>query len=221
MEGTANFNSWRSLFGLLVLATVVTFSGCFGTAAQMLYFIKGDKVKAAYNGLKNKRVAVVFESDATSYGPNPLTEMMANMLAIQLNQNVKKIEMVPFDEVQDWKDRNAWKEINYQELGKSVQAEMVVAIDVSGYSIHEGTTMFKGRSTVKTTVYDITNNGEITFVHGPELFEFPKSHARPAIGTTEADFERAYVSQIIQQISWLFYDHERIEGIARDGWIYD
>lgn len=222
MDGTTTkVDFYKLSFAVTLLVAVVSLSGCVGTAAQMLYFIKGDKVKAEFAGLKNRRVVVVCETDASSYGPNPLTESIAQMLSAQLKQNVKNIELVSPDAVENWKDQNGWQAINYVELGQGIEADYVVAVEISGYSIHEGQTMFKGRSTVRTQVLDIKNNGEVAFVYGPELLEFPKTHARPAIGTTEAEFERAYLTKMVQQISWLFYDHERLDSFAQDAWMYD
>ncbi|HMO15751.1 MAG TPA: hypothetical protein PKD64_08775 [Pirellulaceae bacterium] len=186
----------------------------------MMYFIKGYKAKAAFAGLKNKTVAVVCISDASSYGPNSLTDSLARSLGAELKLNVKKLNLIPNSEIEDWKDQNGWAEIQPEQLGRDLGADMVVTLELTGYSIREGQTMYKGRSTITTTVYDVQNNGDIAFVHGPEFFEFPKSHARPAIGTTEAQFEAAYLHRVVIHISRLFYDYDKAEAVGEDAFLF-
>ncbi len=217
--GKSSFSRALAIFCLGLLLTVQP--GCVGTTAQLLYFVKGDKIKAVFPGLKDQRVVVICESEASSYGPDPLSEIVTRMLISELQANIKKIELVPATDVENWKDQNGWNEIDHNKLGQDFQADMVVAVQISNYSIHEGSTMFKGRSMITSTVFDINNDGYATFVHGPDQFEFPRSHARPAIGTTEAEFERAYLTKIVQQVSWLYCDHEKVEKIAQDAWLYD
>lgn len=187
----------------------------------MLYIVKGNKEPAAYDDLKGKTVAVVCISDATAYGPNSLAERLGKALSLRLARNVNRIKLVPYDEVQDWQDRNGWNEIDFQMLGNDLNAEMVVVLEMTNYSIHEGQTMFKGRSTITTRVYDIADGGEVKFVFGPEQYEFPKSHGRPAIGISEAQFETAYLTKVIDVISRLFYPYERTEAIGEDAWAFD
>ncbi len=218
MDGSRKFIVTGIVLPLIML---LAFSGCIGTAAQMLYILKGNKAKAAYSGLKNKRVAVVCISDASSYGPDALTQTLAKSLSAQLKMNVKKVTIIPYAEIENWKDQNGWAEVDPVQLGKDLEAQMVVALEMTGYSIREGQTMYKGRSTITTTVYDIDEDGEINFVHGPEYFEFPKSHARPAIGTSEAQFESAYLARIVAYTSRLFYDYEKTETFGEDAILFD
>ena len=201
---------------LFSLVMIVFFSGCIGTAAQMLYVFRGNKIKAEFDGLKNKRVAIVCVSDASSYGPDALTQTISRALGGKLAMEVKKIHVIPNAQIEEWKDMNGWNEINMHQLGQGVDADAVVAVEISSYSIHEGSTMYKGRSNVTTTVYDIQNGGEVLFVHGPNYFEFPKTHARPVIGTSDAQFEAAYLSKIVENTARLFYDYERLDQFADD-----
>ncbi len=208
-----------AVFSMALAALLL--GGCIATTAQLLHVIHGLKVKAEYPGLKNSRVAIVCVSDASSYGPNKLTSTVSQALASILAREVKNIEIVPHAEIEHWKDSNGWNEIDFVEIGKGLEADKVVAIEIGSYSIHEGTTMYKGRATVKTTVYDIEQDGSIEFSQGPAEYQFPKSHGRPSLSTSEQQFEAVYLGKLVENISRSFYDSERVDAVAEDATIYE
>lgn len=203
--------------GFFVLATILlgTLAGC-GTFAQFMYAIKGMEVKAAYPGLKDSRVAVVVVSDASSYGPDSLTRVVGRALGARLSEKVKGITVVSHQTIENWQDTHGWNEIDFVALGKSVKADKVVAIEIDSYSIREGSTMFKGRAMITTSVYDIANEGQIVFNKGPGEYQFPKSHGRPAISTNPRQFETAYLSMLVDSIARNFHKHDRTDTVAED-----
>lgn len=190
-------------------------AGC-GTFAQLMYTLQGLKVEAAYDGLKESRVAVVVVSDASSYGPDSLSHIVGKALGNQLAANVKEITVLSQKEVQNWRDANGWNEINFVELGRGLDVDRVIAVEIGSYSIHEGQTMYKGRASVTTSVYDIADNGQIVFSQGPAEYQYPKSHGRPAISTTEQQFEAQYLSQLVTTIARNFYKHDKVDTVAED-----
>ncbi len=208
---------FSSHFTLIFLA-IILFScvGCIGAAAQLMYFFQGLKVKAEYDGLKNSRVAVICVTDASSYGPNNLTKTIGQILGSRLQIEVNRIQVIPQNEIENWKDINGWNEIDFVQIGKGLKADKVLAVEIDSYSIHEGQTMYKGRAMVTTKVYDIKNGGEVVFSQGPAEYQFPKSHGRPALATDEQQFERVYLSKLVEKIAHSFYDYERVDEIADD-----
>ncbi len=194
---------------------VVGLGGCIGALAEILYVIKGHKIPAAYSGLEDKRVAVVCVSDASAYGPDTLTYTVSKVIGMKLAQSVKKIRVVPAHEIENWVDTNGWDETDFVALGKGVNAEVVLAVEISSYSIHEGATIFKGRADVTATVFDVTNGGQVAFVHGPKHFTFPEN-GRPAIQTTDRQFEAIYLAKLTEHITRQFYDHDMELTVAED-----
>lgn len=199
----------------LILFVVVACGGC-GTLAQLMYVVKGLKVKALYDGLEESRVAVVVVSDASSYGPDSLSRVVGAALGNRLSQTVKKIQIINQHEIENWKDVHGWNELDYQALGRGVKADRVLAVKIDSYSIHEGTTMYKGRAMITTTVYDMQSEGVVVFSAGPAEYQFPKSHGRPAISTDPRRFETAYLSQLVESIARNFYDYEQVDAVAED-----
>jgi hypothetical protein len=190
-------------------------SGC-GTMAQLMYVVKGLKIDALYDGLEDSRVAVVCVSDASSYGPDSLTRVVGQALGNRLAATVPGITVIDQHKIENWKDTHGWNELDFIALGQGVGADKVVAVKIDSYSIHEGTTMYKGRATLTTSVYDLANEGQIVFSQGPAEYQFPRSHGRPAISTDARQFETAYLSQLVESISRNFYDHEKVDTVAED-----
>jgi len=66
-----SFNRRTSVL-LLLASALLVFPGC-GAMAQLMYVLKGHNVPAEFQGLEGKKIAVVCVSDASAYGPDPLT----------------------------------------------------------------------------------------------------------------------------------------------------
>jgi len=190
--------------------------GCTGALSQLLYVIKGHTVPGAYSGLEEKKIAVVCISDASAYGPDTLTYTISNALSVKLAQGLKdETVIIPVTVVEQWIDTHGWNGRDFLALGKGLGANAVVAVDLASYSIHEGSTMFKGKSDVTATVYNIDKEGQVDFHYGPKLFEYPQ-YGRPAIQTTERQFETMYLGQLVIDLANLFTPHDEFDTFAND-----
>lgn len=207
--------SFRAAMLSTLMVAIVASTGCMGVMSQLMYVIKGTNVPASYAGLNEKRVAVVCVSDASAYGPDPLTYTISNALSVKLARGLKKSMVIPVTKIEQWIDTHGWDQRDFTQLGKGVEADVVVAVDVSSYTIHEGSTMFKGKSDVTVTVYDVEKEGEIDFHYGPKFYEFPKT-GRPAIQTTDREFEAMYLGQLVIHLANQFVDHDKMDAFAAD-----
>ena len=204
------------LMACLLTALMLATPGCVGALAQLIYTVKGHEVEAAYKGLNGKRVAVVCVSDASAYGPDTLTYTVAQAVGIRLANGLEEdSQVIAPARIEEWIDQNGWNETEYVELGKGVDADRVVAIEIASYSLTEGSTIFKGRADVTVTVYDIEKNGQVPYSAPPQHFVFPK-HGRPAIQTSEREFEAFYLAQLTTMIGNHFVSHDKLESFARD-----
>jgi len=201
---------------LLLLSMLVTASGCRGFLAQMLYWQNGQLVPAAYDGLKKSRVAVISVSDSSSYGTGVESLMLAREVAAILRENVKEIELVRPDEIADWVDKNGWDEIDYREIGRGVKADRVVAIDLSGMRLYEGTALYKGQADVTVTVFDMLDGGKEAFRQELPEFRFPATGPHPVGDTSEVQFRRAFLRVLAQHVAKYFYAYDVLEDFGRD-----
>lgn len=209
---------WPAL-GMLAVV-VATSTGCIGMATQLLYVLKGHRIPAAYDGLKNQRVAVVCVSDSSAFGPNGLTESVGRAVGGRLAANVKKITIVPPGEIENWIDVNGWDEKDFTKIGRGVKADRVVAIEMGNYTIREGQTLYKGRCELSVTVYDIANGGSVAYSVGPKEYAFPQN-GRPAIQTSDRKFETLYLGKLTEHITNQFYPHDALDSVAEDATMWE
>lgn len=205
----------QGLFALGLCLVLITTSGCFGAAAQLFYVLYGHKTKAAFSGLEGKKVAVICVTDQVIHGPDTLTQVVSKLVSRQLATNVKRISMVPPSTIDSWIDMNGWDEVDFVEIGRGVKADMVVAIEVGGFTIHDGKTLFKGQSNLTVTVYNAKAGGEVSYVYGPTDYVFPKV-GRPIMQSTDQQFETIYLAKLSDHISRLFYDSDSLDEVADD-----
>ena len=127
-------------------------------------------MEAQYDGLQDHRVAVVCLSDSSMYA-GQLSQSVERLLAT----HVPDIETVPQVDVYGWLDANDWNELDFAQLGKGVDAEFVVAIELDSFRLYDGMTMYKGRADVVVSVHDVAKKGEVVFRTSSFQFEFPNS----------------------------------------------
>jgi hypothetical protein len=205
----------RCCIAMLCVGLAVSSVGCFKEMAQLMYVIKGHKVDPPFTGLKSNTVAVVCVSKANAFGPDSLSVTIAKHVGLAMSTSQgDKIKVVSPKRVDEFVSLNGWNEDDSPvSLGKAVEADYVVVIDVEGYSIHDGATLYKGRSDWTATAYDINEDGKTVFSKGPSEFVFPEA-GRPAMQTTERQFESFYLDRLCDRISKQFISYDRMESYA-------
>ncbi|MEY4180807.1 MAG: hypothetical protein RLY70_4381 [Planctomycetota bacterium] len=206
----------RGLFVLLAGLLVLSGAGCVGVAAQMIHVIRGNKVPAEFDGLKDQRVAVVCTANATSYDASAASSQLAQMVEILLRQNVKNVTVIPQQKVADWIDNNDWENIDYAQLGKALKAEMIVAIDIDGLRMHEDATMYRGRADVTIRVFDMSKRGSTVFSRTMSNFSYPTQGGVHVSETTIAAFQRLFMTELARDVGRHFYAYDFAENFARD-----
>lgn len=203
--------AWWLLSCLLVLPAV----GCASTLATALYVIKGTNVDAEYDGLKGKRVAVVCRQLASlQYRDSTVPRELATQVGNRLGANVSKITIIDQQDVAEWTDENAWEE--YTEIGKALEADMVVAIDLEDFKLHQGQTLYQGRANVQIKVYDIKDGNKQVFAKSPRPSIYPPNTGIPTSEKQESQFRREYVAVLAEEIARHFYDHDSRVNFALD-----
>lgn len=206
--------------GLLSVSMVIGLAGC-GAIVNIAHVIWGNKAPAEYSGLEDKRVAVVCVMKSARYGRERTPELLARLIELTLQKEVAGIEIVPHEEVANWTDNHDWDDVDYNEIGRAVNAERVLAIELSSYSLHDDPTLYKGRADVEINVYDITNRGRVRFHKDLFDYEFPANGFRPAVGTSERKFEQKFLRMLSIKIANYFYDYEIATTVASDASMLD
>ena len=204
------------LAGLLSLAVLVACqSGCVNALAGALYVLKGNEAKAEFNGLKGKRVAVVCRPVVElQYGTASASSELATALGGLLERNIKKLECIDPQKVAEWTDENQWED--YSEIGEALDADMIVGIDLQGFSIYQGQTLFQGKAQAVIKVYDIKNGGKVVFQKTLPREVFPPNTGVPTSEKSEQEFRQQFVVVLADKIGRYFYSHDAGDDIARD-----
>ena len=199
----------------LICSVLLCSSGCavVGLASVVMYAWKGQMVPARYEGLEGKRVAVVCLSD---------TNMYAGELAIAieklLQRNVPEIDVIPQTDIYAWQDTNDWDgfELDFATLGKGVDADLVVAIEIDSFRLYDGQTMYKGRAKLSTTVYDVFQGEEPVFSRLPIEHVFPVNAAYATTDMNEDKFRRLFLISVAREVAKNFYSYDVQDDFAAD-----
>jgi len=199
---------------LLPLASLVAFGGCVSALATAVWLVKGPDMPAECDGLRGKRVAVVCRPMTSSLYAHPgVSKEISRQIGRLLAANVRKIEVIDQSKVDEWIDTNTWDE--YSEIGKALEADLVVGIDLERFSIYEGQTLFQGKADYAIRVYDC-KNGEMVFERYPPQSVYPPNHVVSTSNIQEPAFRREFVGVLADQIARHFYPHDPRAYFAMD-----
>jgi hypothetical protein len=199
---------------VIAAAAAVCLPGC-GFMAQMHYWITGDLVPAKTTCLENKKVAVVCLDANSLLGPGSEADAVAKAVSNALAFNVEGINVVRQQEVNDWIDGQDQDLADFRDVGRGVKADMVVGIDLESFNIHEGQTLLKGRSRVRTRVFDMKQGGKLVYETPPREITFPENGARP-VTENEANFRLIFIHTLSHKIAKDFYAYDRLEDYGGD-----
>jgi len=193
----------RPVFGIVLALPLLTGCQMLITAA---YLLQPADVPAEFAGLKGKHVAVVCKpivelefSDAGS------ARELATLVGGEIAQQVRKSKIIGQQEVARWIDEHAW--VDYPTLGRALDADYVVGIDLEGFRLHEGATLYRGRSTAHVRVFDVVKK-EVVFEKRIDDFTFPADSAIPATDRSEAQFRALFLQQFALRIARMFHAYE-------------
>lgn len=200
----------------LVVFLVVTAGGCVGLVANLMHVGMGNLVQPQFADLVGRRVAVVCVSSSSSFGPTTAAEEIAKRVQKYLKEHVPDIKLTSQQEVADWMDRHDWNFIDYREVGEGVAADMLVAIEIKSYSLHEGPTLYKGRADVRVAVHDMALDGEVVYEQSPPQIQYPVNSEHHTADVSEEEFSRIFADVVANRVARQFYAYEVAEDFGRD-----
>ena len=148
------------------------------------------------------------------YSNSNVGRELAMQVSALLEQKVPKIKMVDQRKIAKWADENQWEE--YVEVGKAVKADMVVAVDLENFSIYQGQTLYQGKANATIRVYDCKDGHKMVFEKILPQTVYPPSSGVPTSTRPEAEFRRAFVMVLADQIARHFYAHDPYADMNQD-----
>jgi hypothetical protein len=203
------------LAGVVLLAFLTSQSGCVNALATAAWLVKGNDVGADYNGLRNKRVAVVCRPLVELQYSTGIrsTQEMATEVGNLLAHRVKRMTLVDPREVTEWTDEHDWDD--FAEVGQALKADMVVGIDVEEFSLYQSQTLYQGKSRVAITVYDVADGGKVVFKKSLPRVIFPPNRGVDT-AMPEDEFRARFVAHLSDLIGRHFYSHDAQADVALD-----
>ena len=209
------FASAVRIIHLITLVAVVlpAASGC-STLFTAAYLFQPADVPAEFTGLRGKHVAIacrpIVELEFIDAGS---ARELASLVGAQIGSKVRRTRIISQQEVARWVDENSW--VDYPSLGKSLDADLVVGVDLEAFRLHEGSTLYRGRATAHVKVYEVATK-KIVFEKRIDDFSFPANTAIPASDQSEAEFRGMFLQMLSQKISRCFHAYESREVFAED-----
>jgi hypothetical protein len=216
MPRASSARTSQTLICGLVASLTLSATGCVSLIAHLLNASMGNRVPAAFEGLAERRVAVVCISQSSLFGPTQAAQDIGTTIESYLQRRVPEIQLVDQQEIADWMDQHDWNKIDYRELGTGVGAQLLVAAEIKSFSLYEGRTLFKGTAEVGLTVYDLTQKGRIVYQSSLPAIHYPVTGGRYTADTSEEEFRREFIDVVGYRIARHFFDYDSIEDYGRD-----
>lgn len=207
---------FKTALTLVLLATVaIGTSGC-NYIVLLGYLIGGppsiepDFDSMTGESLTDKEVIVAvvcYAPKEVLYDYSRVDRDIAKYVSYQMT--AKKIKVLNPDLVQKWLDENSnWDEPS--EIGEALGATHVVYIDITKYTLYEENSheLYRGRSEVDVTVYEIDEDGEGEPIYSTELLSrFPLAAAQDSSEISRPGFQARYHQRLSFEVGRLFYEH--------------
>ena len=207
-----------SMLAMTVLAGTIlaTQSGCLGLVANLAHAVGADKIPAEYEGLKGSKVAVVTVTDSSQYSDDTSARILSRKVGEIITREIKQVRLVREDQVEQWRDTNGWDAVDFLSVGRGVEAEKVIGIELTGLRLRDGATLYRGRANVMISVIDV-KSGDIVYQRDLEEFTYPVNAGQYTSETTESRFRKLYLKMLAQKIARIFYPYDLSETFALDG----
>ncbi|MHC4447455.1 MAG: hypothetical protein ACYSXF_06715, partial [Planctomycetota bacterium] len=213
-----NLRSVRALAAALsVAAMIIAGGGCalgklVGGMAQNYEYSKLKEVLPKYDGLEDRKVAVLVEADlATLYEYPDLVATVSVNVARQLAKNVPGVRVMPPEYVIDWQYRTPqWNAIPYGEIANLLNTDRLVHVDIFEYRLHPRGNRYEweGMAMANVGVIERDSIDPDTFVATFDVEnQFPPVKGVGRESATRAAIEAGLLKGFVDRTAWLFYLH--------------
>ncbi|SMP53904.1 hypothetical protein SAMN06265222_104169 [Neorhodopirellula lusitana] len=199
-----------------MVGLIVTQSGCIGLMSNLIHAVGGDKVPAECPALKNSKVAIVVMTDQSQYTDDIAARLLVRKLGGVLKTEVDKFELVREEVVQQWRDVHGWDNVDYLEMGKGVEAEKLLVVELTDMRLRDGATLYRGRANVHLKVFDIEEEEEL-FTKDIDEYTYPVNAGQYTSETTEPKFRKLFLDMLSKKIARNFHPYDFADTVALDG----
>ncbi|TWT89290.1 hypothetical protein [Neorhodopirellula pilleata] len=213
---TPTRTAFLSIGILAGVCLLLTQTGCLGLMSNFMHAVGADQIPPECEDLKNSELAIVVMTDQSQYSDDIAARLLTRKLGGILSQEVKGLELVREDAVQQWRDTHGWDNVDYMELGKGIDAEKLLVIELTNMRLRDGATLYRGRANVRITLYDMKTEKTL-FEKEIDEFTYPVNAGQYTSETTEPKFRKLYLEMLARRISRCFHAYDFADTVALDG----
>lgn len=215
---------WSSSRSRFAVAALVLFalglSGCTQALLTGAYLMKGMETSAEFEGLKEKKTAVVCRPlIELQYSGADAATLLAREVGLRMKTKGKKINIVDPQKVEEWCDEHEWED--FAEIGKAMKSDYVVGIELEEFSLYQGQTIYQGRARVHISVYDMTNKDDPVYEKRIERIVYPPNSGVATSDKTEDQFRREFAGVVAERIGRSFYPFDHRDDYSMDSRVLD
>jgi hypothetical protein len=216
MDGRLRGGMRRITVGLALLQ-LLWFAGCIQMAANLLHVVNGPRVPAEFKGLDNHRVAVVCSNEMGICRDESTIRLAGNIKGILISK-LPKATFVSQEEIDQWVEGSSVSDDDLTAIGKGVKADYVLAVDMQKLQLRDGPTLYRGRSDLTLSVWDVQQNKPVFRKSLPD-YSYPTMAGQSTTETDEDKFRRVYLVNVADRLARCFYAHDFGEDVAVDATI--
>lgn len=188
----------------LVCCVLLSQVGC-NLFATIMY--DGEYIPAAYTELEGMKVAVVCVSGPSFYSEDSVSREIATGVEGMLTMYVDEIEIIPQQKIDDWKDINGSENLEPRLIGRDVDADIILSIDLAQFELTNNPSMHKGNAKYTIAVYDMNQKGKLVFKQNSKPIIYPKNGTISSASQSEQEFRSDFVNLMVFRIARNFYKY--------------
>ncbi len=173
-------------------------------------------IPAEYDGLKQSTVAVITLTDSSQYSNDVSSRELSRFVAEILTKEVKGIQLVREDRIEQWRDVNGWDSLDLDTIGQGVGAQKVIGIELTNLRLRDGATLYRGRADVVVNVID-AETGHVEYSRSLDEYTYPQVAGQYTSETNEPKFRKLYLKMLAEEIGRSFHPYDITDRIAADG----
>jgi hypothetical protein len=201
---------------LLLACLMLTQPGCLGITSNLMHMVGADMIPPQFEGLEESRLVIVTSTESSHYKDDVSAQILSKSVGAILTQKVDDVKLVRQSEIDQWRDRFGWENNDMVALGKEVEADKVVAIELDNVKLRDGKSMYRGSADVVVTVYDCETGDEL-YRREMDEYTFPRTAGQHITETTESNFRKVYLGMLASEIGRSFHAYDLSDTFALDG----
>ncbi|MFO0943245.1 MAG: hypothetical protein U0930_21125 [Pirellulales bacterium] len=119
-HGQRGISFTRLLLLSVALVGILTNAGCIRFAANLIYAIRGNDSPAEYDGLRDKRVAIIC-STSGAVASEAVNSMLSSNIVSSLSRNLPKADIVRQKRVDKWIQMDSFPTVTTNGLPKALR----------------------------------------------------------------------------------------------------